>query len=222
MKGIIFDLDGVLINSMPSHFEAWRIAFNEIANIDVNERTVYLLEGMRGIDLAKNVLELHNISANEVAPQITKRKSEIFRSYPTVPKPFTGVQSLLERLTCRKAVVSGSSKEDVTALLEQLKNIKFEVIVTADDVNIGKPDPLAFTTALRGMNIYPQNALVVENAPLGIDAANTAGIQSLALLNNSPLYKKDFDGKIDSRRIFANIASIAEVLSEWCQVLHRS
>jgi HAD superfamily hydrolase (TIGR01509 family) len=216
MKGIIFDLDGVLINSMPSHFEAWRIAFNEIANIDVNERTVYLLEGMRGIDLAKNVLELHNINANEVAPQITKRKSEIFRSYPTVPKPFTGVQSLLERLTCSKAVVSGSSKEDVIALLDQLKNIKFEVIVTADDLNVGKPDPLAFITALRGMNINQQSALVVENAPLGIDAANTAGIQSLVLLNNSPLSKSDFEGKIDRSRIFKDTVSISAILSEWC------
>ena len=58
MKGIIFDLDGVLINSMPAHFEAWRRAFSEIANIDVNERMVYLLEGMRGIDLAEKGIEI--------------------------------------------------------------------------------------------------------------------------------------------------------------------
>jgi HAD superfamily hydrolase (TIGR01509 family) len=217
MKGIIFDLDGVLINSMPSHFEAWRIAFHEIANIDVNERTVYLLEGMRGIDLAKNVLELHKVDANEVAPQITKRKSEIFRSLPTIPKPFTGIQSLLEKSICHKAVVSGSPKEDVIALLEQLINIKFEVIVTADDVNVGKPDPFAFITALRGMNISKQDAIIIENAPLGIDAANAAGIQSLVVLNNSPLDRSEFDGKIDSRRILHDIASVSIVLSEWCR-----
>jgi beta-phosphoglucomutase-like phosphatase (HAD superfamily) len=66
------------------------------------------------------------------------------------------------------------------------------------------------------MNINQQSALVVENAPLGIDAANTAGIQSLVLLNNSPLSKSDFEGKIYRSRIFKDTVSISAILSEWC------
>ena len=208
MKGIIFDLDGVLINSMPAHFEAWRRAFNEIANIDVNERMVYLLEGMRGIDLAKRVLELNNIDNTSFAQPVTDRKSEIFRLHlRNLPKPFVGVHALLEKSKCLKAVVSGSNREDVNALLKPFKNIEFDVIITADDIGVGKPDPLAFITALRSMNIDKGQAIVIENAPLGIDAANTAGIQSLVVLNNSPLNLRDFDGKIDKSRILKDTES---------------
>jgi beta-phosphoglucomutase len=55
MKAIVFDSDGVLVDSMSSHYKAWKIAFKEVSNIDVDRRTIYLLEGMRGIDLAKKV-----------------------------------------------------------------------------------------------------------------------------------------------------------------------
>ena len=81
MKGVIFDLDGVLVDSMPMHYEAWKIAFSEVVNIDVDERTIYLLEGMRGIELVKNILvrtgpkEFDESSVT----QITKRKDEYFR-----------------------------------------------------------------------------------------------------------------------------------------------
>jgi beta-phosphoglucomutase len=217
MKGIIFDLDGVLINSMPAHFEAWRRAFNEIANIDVNERMVYLLEGMRGIDLAKRVLELNNIDNTSFAQPVTDRKSEIFRLHlRNLPKPFVGVHALLEKSKCLKAVVSGSNREDVNALLKPFKNIEFDVIITADDIGVGKPDPLAFITALRSMNIDKGQAIVIENAPLGIDAANTAGIQSLVVLNNSPLNLRDFDGKIDKSRILKDTESASIPLNGWC------
>jgi len=61
MKGVIFDLDGVLVDSMPMHYEAWKIAFSEVTNIEVDERTIYLLEGMRGIELVRNIFELKRI-----------------------------------------------------------------------------------------------------------------------------------------------------------------
>ena len=51
MKGIIFDLDGVLVDSMTAHYKAWKTALEEIASLQVDERSIYLLEGMRGIDL---------------------------------------------------------------------------------------------------------------------------------------------------------------------------
>ena len=217
MRGLIFDLDGVLINSMPLHIEAWRNAFNEIVNIEVNERMICALEGMRGIDLATRLLELNNLD-KKLAQLVTKRKSEIFRShFIKAAKPFVGVQQLLEKLRCVKAVVSGSSKEDVSDLLSQFKNIEFEVIITADDVSVGKPDPLAFVIALRAMNIDKKHAMIIENAPLGIEAANTAGINSVVVLNNSPLNQRDFNGKIDRSRIHTNIDSISTILFEWCR-----
>ena len=148
---------------------------------------------------------------------VTDRKSEIFRFHSrNLPKPFVGVHALLRESKCLKAVVSGSNREDVNALLKQFKNIEFEVIITADDIGVGKPDPLAFITALRYMNIEKGHAIVIENAPLGIDAANTAGIQSLVVLNNSPLDLRDFDGKIDNSRILKDTESASIPLHGWC------
>ena len=217
MRGIIFDLDGVLINSMPVHFVAWKSAFKEIASVNVNERTVYLLEGMRGIDLVKRVLELNNIDDTSLAQQVNNRKSEIFRVQSrNLPKPFIGVHELLEELKCLKSVVSGSNKEDVDALVKQFKNIEFDVIITADDISVGKPDPLAFITALRNMNVDKGQAIVIENAPLGVDAANAAGIQSLVVLNNSPLVPRDFEGKIEKSRILKDTQSASIQLRDWC------
>ena len=66
------------------------------------------------------------------------------------------------------------------------------------------------------MNIEKGSAIVIENAPLGIDAANTAGIQSLVVLNNSPLNLRDFDGKIDNSRILKDTESASIPLHGWC------
>ena len=81
MKGVIFDLDGVLVDSMPMHYEAWKIAFSETANIEVNERTIYLPEGMRGIELVNNILMRTGLKEfdKSIVTQITKRKDEYFR-----------------------------------------------------------------------------------------------------------------------------------------------
>ena len=61
---------------MPMHYEAWKIAFSEVANIEVDERTIYLLEGMRGIELVRNLFELKRIGPfdESILTQITKRK----------------------------------------------------------------------------------------------------------------------------------------------------
>lgn len=76
MKAIVFDSDGVLVDSMSSHYKAWKIAFKEGSNIDVDRRTIYLLEGMRGIDLAKKVFELKNYYDNNSKQQIAERVSQ--------------------------------------------------------------------------------------------------------------------------------------------------
>lgn len=129
---------------------------------------------------------------------------------------FIGVHELLEESKCLKSVVSGSNKEDVDALVKQFKNIEFDVIITADDVSVGKPDSLAFITALRNMNVDKGQAIVIENAPLGIDAANAAGIQLLIVLNNSPLVPRDFEGKIEKSRILKDTQSVSIQLHGWC------
>ena len=78
MSGIIFDLDGVLVDSMPAHYRAWKIAFKEVANIDVGERAIYLLEGMRGSELVKTIFEQKGFS-NDFQISSSRRRRHLDR-----------------------------------------------------------------------------------------------------------------------------------------------
>jgi beta-phosphoglucomutase len=216
MKGVIFDLDGVIVDSMPDHYKAWKMAFKEVTDIEVDERTIYLLEGMRGIDLVKKIFKQKNYANYSIAKKVIERKNKIFNDILT-PRAFDGVQELIELLKCKKAVVSGSAKKDVEVLIDRtIGRNNFDVIITADDIDRGKPDPIAFITALNRMKIDKAEAIVVENAPLGVEAANKAGLQSIIVLNNTPLQIKDFKFIIDYDRIFKETKDAAKLLETWC------
>lgn len=216
MRGVIFDLDGVLVDSMPDHYKAWKMAFKEITDIEVDERMIYLLEGMRGNELAKKIFEQKNYDDYSIAQKVSERKNQIFKDILT-PRTFDGVKELIDRLKCTKAVVSGSARKDVEVLIDRTfgKN-NFDVIITADDIDRGKPNPIAFITALNRMKIDTAEAIVVENAPLGVEAAIKAGLQCIIVLNNTPLQMKDFKLMTDYSRIFEETKYATKLLEAWC------
>ena len=228
MKAILFDSDGVLVDSMPSHYQAWKIAFKEVSKIDVDERIIYLLEGMRGTDLIKKVFEqksYHNNNNNnneEIVEQVSQRKNEVFRDIllSSPPRAYAGVKNLIMNLiNCKRAVVSGSARKDVETLLEKSlgKGNLFDVLITADEGAKGKPDPSSFMNALDKIKIPPSETLVVENAPLGVEAATRAGIQSIVILNNTPLNFQDFTSVIAEDRIFKEIIFATTFIEGWCK-----
>ena len=227
MRAVVFDSDGVLVDSMPSHFMAWKVAFKEVCDIEVDKRTVYLLEGMRGIDLVKRIFELKkyhcddNEDMKKNTERVIQRKDEAFREIllSSPPKAYPGIRHLITNLVnCKKAVVSGSAKRDVEMLLEMSlgDGNLFDVLITADDGKKGKPDPSAFMNALDKIKIVPSKALIAENAPLGVEAANNAGITCIVILNNSPLNIKDFRSIINEDRIFKDTRSAVGFIEEWC------
>ena len=229
MKAILFDSDGVLVDSMPSHYQAWKIAFKEVSKIDVDERIIYLLEGMRGTDLIKKVFEqksYHNNNNNnnneQIVEQVSQRKNEVFREIllSSPPRAYAGVKNLIMNLiNCKRAVVSGSARKDVETLLEKSlgKGNLFDVLITADEGAKGKPDPSSFMNALDKIKIPPSETLVVENAPLGVEAATSAGIQCIVILNNTPLNIQDFTSVIAEDRIFKEIIFATTFIEGWCK-----
>jgi beta-phosphoglucomutase len=227
MRAVVFDSDGVLVDSMPSHFMAWKIAFKEVCNIEVEKRTIYLLEGMRGIDLVKSVFELkeyhfdNNADMKKNTEQVIQRKDEVFREIllSSPPKAYPGIRHLITNLVnCKKAVVSGSARRDVEMLLEKSlgDGNLFDVLITADEGKKGKPDPSAFMNALDKIKIVPSEALIAENAPLGVEAANNARIPCIVILNNTPLNIQDFRSIINEDRIFKDTSSAAGFIEQWC------
>jgi HAD superfamily hydrolase (TIGR01509 family) len=186
---------------------------------------------MRGIDLVKKVFELKNYhidsddnnnNKQKIAEQVSQRKNEAFREIllSSPPQAYRGVKHLIMNLVgCKKAVVSGSAREDVETLLKESlgKGNLFDTLITADDSEKGKPDPSSFMNALNKIKVPRSKALVVENAPLGVEAANNAGISCIVVLNNTPLNIQDFRSVISDDKIFKETISAAGYIEGWCK-----
>jgi beta-phosphoglucomutase len=231
MNAAIFDMDGVLVDAMPFHYEAMRKAIEELTSIDLDKRTFYLLEGMPVAEMTLEIFKLkgynadgsRNIFKSNIAEKVAQRKKELFRKMNVMPKPFDGVRELIinDLSNCSKAIVSGAAKQEVDTIIEQtFGKDRFNVIINGDQFEgKGKPDPAPFKEALQRLNLNnPCDAIVIENAPLGVKAANDADIPCIVTLNSSPLTISDFKDLISSPedRIFKNTRSAGKYLKNWC------
>lgn len=218
VKGIIFDFDGVLVNSMPVHYEAWKTAFMEICSLQVNERTVYLLEGMRGVDLVKEIFRVFNYNELSKVESVIKLKDQIFRSMIDRVDSYPGTEELVKGLTCIKGIASGSARHDIESILKRsFQQSLFQIILTADNIEQGKPDPQAFQIFLQESNLDSKNVIVVENSPLGVKAALRAGLRAIVVLNNSPLIRDDFIDLVSLDGIFVETKNTKSLLYDWCK-----
>jgi beta-phosphoglucomutase len=232
-KGIIFDMDGVLVDAMPFHAEAISRAIKEITNHEINKKNIFLLEGMPSSDLVKEIFKRENINKkidldDDLAKQIGSRKEQVFKQIQNA-KGIDGAKELLEDLTsncgksCIKAVVSGAAREEVEAILDKNIGIKyFDFIITGDDIEKGKPNPAPFLIALNKMNLPASQVIVVENSPLGVEAASKAGLEFIITLNNTPLdLQNDFKKVMSSdpkKFTFKDTKSTSKFLKNWCCV----
>ena len=216
MKGLIFDLDGVLVDSMPTHYKAWKIAFEEITSLQVDERSIYLLEGMRGEDLVEQIFKKYSYEGHSKTKDVVLRKDDIFRSMMDV-KPYDKVNEILGQLTCTKGIVSGSAKQDVVSIIDRcLQKELIDIVLTGDDIAQGKPNPESFKLFLQRAKLNPLDVLVIENAPLGVHASNNATIKPVVVLNNSPLRVNDFVNLIPNNQIYDETKNIEDKLITWC------
>ena len=213
MKGVIVDLDGVLADSKPMPYEAWKIVFSEAVNIDVDERTIYLLEGMRGMELVKNNLGQtgpKRFDESSVKERVNISGKDLVSNL---------LNELVSNLRCRKAVVSRSSKNDAESILGQAIGFgkeKFDVMITADEVTKGKPDPSSLLSAMEKLKLKKTGSIVGENAPLGVETANRAGIPCIVVLNNTPLGALDFKPCVSGERILKPTELAFNFLQKWC------
>ena len=191
LKAVLFDMDGVLFNSMPNHAEAWHRTMAKFG-FTLSREEAYMHEGRTGAGTI-NIVSLRERgyeATEEEIKQIYQAKSELFNQYPLAER----MPGALEVLTKIKEagltpmVVTGSGQ---TSLLDRLnKNFpnifQRELMVTAFDVKYGKPNPEPYLMALKKGGLQPNEAIVVENAPLGVQAGVAAGIFTIAV-NTGPL-----------------------------------
>ena len=201
MKIIIFDFDGVILDSENSHF----IAFNEgLKNLNINISedeyySKYISLDDRGV--ITNVVNDKNISVtNEEIDMIIKNKNDYFESrLIDNSKLFPGVEELIIQLS-KNFVLSIGSGANRSEIIKTLKNNNiydyFEIIVSANEVNNPKPNPETYNRVLDNINtdFNINEIIVIEDSPGGIEAAKSAGLKCIAITNtfdNEELCKAD-------------------------------
>ena len=214
IKAVLFDMDGVLYDSMPYHVQAWGETVLSLG-MDSNPEDYYLYEGMTGgatIDIFFNRAYGHG-ATDEEKETIYARKAKRFVELNTIPKLMPGAKEVLEivkRMGLKRVVVTGSGQPTLFGNLEKDYPGVFEkdLIVTSFDVKFGKPHPEPYLLGLKKAGINAHEAIVVENAPLGIQSAVSAGIYTIAV-NTGPLHDSVLK-EAGANVIFSSMIALAE------------
>lgn len=175
-EGFIFDCDGTLADTMPAHFRAWREALAEGGASF--EFTWPLFVSRAGMSMERTVIELGEQFGETLDSDfISKRQRAIFEALSEETQPILEVVEFarLVQKTHPVAVASGSSRASVERTLRTIGVRElFDVIVTPEDVECGKPDPASFVLAAEKLGVTPSNCLVIEDGELGFEAARRA------------------------------------------------
>jgi HAD superfamily hydrolase (TIGR01509 family) len=195
-KVVLFDMDGVLYDSMPNHAIAWQESMAKFG-IFMTSDDAYATEGARGVDTIRQMVlqQQHREIDEEEAQRMYDLKSKTFHSLPEAPI-MPGVLSLMAQIHASGmacGVVTGSGQRPlIDRILKDFGAYVDEAhITTAYDVTRGKPNPDPYLMGLKKAgNLEPWEALVVENAPLGVRAGARAHIFTIAV-NTGPLANND-------------------------------
>jgi HAD superfamily hydrolase (TIGR01509 family) len=181
--GVIFDVDGTLVNSNDAHAHAWVEAFTE-ADIPTSFERVRALIGMGGDKLVAEIA-----GCDEDDPSVTEigdRRAEIFRTrwLPRV-RPLPGARALVERLRDRGvplAIATSARKDELAGLLDVLGMPELaEVATSSDDADRSKPDPDIVVAAIARLGLPPDRIVMVGDTPYDLEAAHRAGIGLIAV-----------------------------------------
>jgi HAD superfamily hydrolase (TIGR01509 family) len=190
-KAVLFDMDGVIYDSMPNHAISWHQAMNDYG-LEMPLSGAYEYEGMRGVETIKLLARQQwgRELSDEEASRMYAHKSELFAA--CVPAQLmSGIKELMQQIKAcglKICVVTGSAQHvlldkltsDLTGLVSQ------ELMITANDVRHGKPNPEPYLKGMQKCGIRPWESIVVENAPLGVRAAVAAHCFTIAV-NTGPL-----------------------------------
>ncbi len=209
-EAILFDMDGVVLDSMPWHVRAWQEAFREFG-LNVPEEALYLHEGAIEAETSRKIFEDQGVSpTEELFRAVLLRQRELFRQkYWPYVKPFPEIPDLLAdlRREGRKlALVTSSHQEILEEILPQSLRGLFHFILTGDQVRRRKPHPEPYLLASERLSVPPEEAVAVENAPAGIRSAKGAGLYCIALATTLPeRHLKEADLVLPSHRELSEI-----------------
>ncbi len=188
LRGVIFDMDGVLVDSHEVHRKAWRLFFQTLGREVPEAELRFILDGRKRGDILRHFLG--NCPDPELE-EFGKRKDCIFRQMQLSVSPVPGVVRFVRELhrsgaALALATSAGRSRARSTLVELGLQNC-FPVVVTGEDVLLGKPDAAIYCLACNRLGIGPEYLLAVEDAISGIRAAVGAGLRCVGVaLHETP------------------------------------
>jgi len=208
IKGVIFDLDGVIVSTDEFHFKAWKVlADREGIHFDrhINNR----LRGVSRRESLEIILEKANrsYSENEILEMLDFKNNIYRNSLSELTKydiliNFNELYAKLRQNKIKMAI--GSSSKNTKTILTQIGLIDaFDAIADGNDITRSKPDPEVFLLAAERLGLDPKECVVVEDAVAGIEAAKAGGMIAIAINDATKCHIADY--KIDNLLEIANI-----------------
>lgn len=181
IEAVLFDMDGVILVSMEQHLEAWQHAFRKY-NVMVNPEDFFHLEGRGVKSVVEDLTAKYGIDP-ALAPRLMESKIQYYDNIYRA-EFYDGLFPLLDYLAAKKlklAIVTGGGRERVQRLVTEYFGGVFDCFVTSDDVQHTKPYPEPYLKAADKLKVNPSACVVIENAPLGIQSAKSAGMYVIAI-----------------------------------------
>jgi HAD superfamily hydrolase (TIGR01509 family) len=185
LRAIIFDMDGTMINSLPSHLRAWQL-FAQQHGLRIDDAQSFLarINGRNGRECISAVFG-REFSEAEAQP-LNDRKEALYRElFAQDFQPVPGVVEFAAQAAAhglKIAVGSAGNQANLAFALERLQlQPPAQAVVGGDEGLPGKPDPAIFLAAAERLNVAPADCLVFEDAPYGIEAARRAGMRAIAI-----------------------------------------
>lgn len=183
IRAVIFDMDGVITNTMSYHFDAWFKSFSDVG-IKVDCYDVYEREGQDGFSTIKEIFKEHKKKFDATdAKKLLSKKEKLFKKIVHI-RFIKGAIPFLKYLKSKGyllGLVTGTSRHEAKKILPSRIFTLFNVSVTGDEVRRGKPYPEPFIKARKELNINKHELIVIENAPFGIKSAKRAGLYCVAI-----------------------------------------
>lgn len=196
IKGIIFDLDGVIIHTDEMHYQAWKEVADRIG-VEFNRQLNNRLRGVSRMESLDIILENAHVALSETEKQLlADEKNTIYRQLLSTLREedvSEDVRSTLEKLREHNIKLAiGSSSKNAGYILEQVKlNNFFDAVSDGNNISKSKPDPEVFQKAAEYVMLTPEECAVIEDAYAGIDAANSGGFFSVGIGDAAGYEKAD-------------------------------
>ena len=213
-KGVIFDMDGTLLESTQADYRAWEKVFNDYNQELPFEKYAPML-GVKSADVIKKEI---GFSDEQDVKRILKEKFDYFIEYikENPIKPVHAAETFLKSLAeypVKVALATSSRKEKMRLVLEKLDFLQyFSVVVTGDEVTHGKPAPDIFLLAADRLGLKPSDCIVIEDGPIGVAAAKSANMKCIAITETHDAEKLTAADMIIDTYQHADFKKIAEQL----------